>query len=232
MWRATLPAFLCCVLLGGTLAAQDVPVKSGPLLNKDVVEMLKAGLTPEIVIAKIESSKCDFDTSPATLKELKVANVPDAVILAMVKAPPNTPSADSVVSDQNPPVTEKPDDEKKQEAIQKAMVFVTNSQSWSAVGVANAANGVGFGASVAGSSPQTVEVIHDFAKQCPDVTITNDREKATYIVLFDRDANAAIRNKIAVFDKNGDLVFSGKTHTVANAVKDACAALTKLKAGN
>jgi len=86
MRRLTLWVFLSCVLLAGTLLAQEVPVKTGPLSNKDVVEMLKAGLTPEIVIAKIGSSKCDFDTAPATLKELKIANVPDTVILAMVKA--------------------------------------------------------------------------------------------------------------------------------------------------
>jgi len=75
-------------------------------------------------------------------------------------------------------------------------------------------------------------VINDFAKQCPEVTVTNDKDKATYIVLFDRDANAATRNKIAVFNKNGSLAFSGKTHTVANAVKDACAEVKKQKAGN
>jgi hypothetical protein len=228
MWRPIVGIFLSCVLLPGTLLGQQVAVKTDPLQNKDIVEMLQAGLTPEIVIAKIESSKCEFDTSPGTLRELKIANVPDAVILAMVKTPPpRTSNAGPLVSDQNPPVTEQPADEKRQEAIQKATVFVTDSQSWSAVGFASVSKGAGFGGSVAGSSPQTVEVIHDFAKQCPNVMVTNDREKASYVVLFDRDANAAIRNKIAVFKRDGDLVFSGKTHAVANAVKDACAALTK-----
>ncbi len=54
--------------------------------NKDVLEMLKAGLAQEIVIAKIKTSVCKFDSSPAALQELKTAGVPDAVILAMVKA--------------------------------------------------------------------------------------------------------------------------------------------------
>ena len=122
MWRLALWVFLFCVLLAGTLLAQEVPAKTGPvsISNKDVVEMLKAGLTPEIVIAKIESSKCDFDTSPATLKDLKTSNVPDAVILAMVKASPKTPTTDSAVSDQKPPVTENRTDDRKQEALQKA----------------------------------------------------------------------------------------------------------------
>ena len=57
------------------------------LKNKDVVDMLSAGLTPEIVIAKINATHCDFDTSPDALKNLKTAKVPDEVILAMIKAP-------------------------------------------------------------------------------------------------------------------------------------------------
>ncbi len=99
MWRVTLFVLLSCALLAGTLVAQDAAVKTEPLSNRDVLEMLNAGLTPEIVIAKIETSKCDFDTSPATLRELKAANVPEAVILAMVQAPLKTPRAESVVSD-------------------------------------------------------------------------------------------------------------------------------------
>ena len=49
--------------------------------------MLSAGLTAEIIIAKINSSRCDFDTSPDALTALKSAKVPDDVILAMVKGP-------------------------------------------------------------------------------------------------------------------------------------------------
>lgn len=57
------------------------------LTNKDVTDLLKSSISPEIVIAKIRSSPCHFDTSPAALKELKTASVPDAVVLAMVEAP-------------------------------------------------------------------------------------------------------------------------------------------------
>ncbi len=58
---------------------------STPLTNRDVSDMLKSGLTPEIVVAKIKGSTCNFDTSPAALQELKVAGVPDSVILVMVQ---------------------------------------------------------------------------------------------------------------------------------------------------
>ena len=54
------------------------------LTNQDVLDMLKAGLATEIVVAKIKASPGKFDTSAATLAELKSANVPDAVIMAMV----------------------------------------------------------------------------------------------------------------------------------------------------
>jgi hypothetical protein len=55
------------------------------LVNGDVLEMLKAGLSAEIIIAKIKGSPSAFDTSPSALKQLKVSGVPDAVILAMVQ---------------------------------------------------------------------------------------------------------------------------------------------------
>ena len=121
------------------------------------------------------------------------------------------------------------------QAPTKTRIFITDSESWAAVGGFGAASGTAAGGSAAGSSPQTVEVINDFAKNCPTVIVTNDRSAADYVVLFDRDAlakaktNLARADKIAVFKKQGDLVYSGKTRSVANAVKDACAALATTK---
>lgn len=64
------------------------------LTNKDVLEMVKAGLATEIVVAKIKASPGKFDTSAATLAELKSANVPDSVIIAMVGGALETTPAD------------------------------------------------------------------------------------------------------------------------------------------
>jgi len=75
----------CIVLSGSMLASQDTQSPKSnakPLTNVDVVDMLKAGLSQEIVIAKINTSACEFDTSPGALKVLKMGNVPDAIILA------------------------------------------------------------------------------------------------------------------------------------------------------
>lgn len=48
--------------------------------------MLKAGLSADIVAAKVRTSECKCDTSPAGLEQLKSAGVPDNVIIAMVEA--------------------------------------------------------------------------------------------------------------------------------------------------
>ena len=68
------------------------------LTNADVLDMLKAGLTQDVVVAKIGSSNCDFDTSPETLKQLKSQSVPDAVILAMVRAPVAQPLRSAIIT--------------------------------------------------------------------------------------------------------------------------------------
>ena len=57
-----------CTVVVAPLFAQTA---DGPLTNAAVLTMLKDGLSPEIVVAKIQSSTCDFDTSPTSLKNLK-----------------------------------------------------------------------------------------------------------------------------------------------------------------
>jgi hypothetical protein len=47
---------------------------------------VKAGLPPKVLVAKIDRSPGNFDTSPDVLKQLKEAGVHDSIILAMVRA--------------------------------------------------------------------------------------------------------------------------------------------------
>ena len=76
------------------------PESTSPALtNKDVLDMMKAGLAADIIVAKIKSSQTNFDTSPAALAELKAANVPDSVILAMVKGPSPAASTEAMPVD-------------------------------------------------------------------------------------------------------------------------------------
>jgi hypothetical protein len=71
-------------------------VPASVMTNEDVANLLKSGLGTEIVIAKINSSPCDFNTSTTALQELKANGLPDAVILAMVQAPKGLARAASV----------------------------------------------------------------------------------------------------------------------------------------
>ena len=66
---------------------QTLQAATTALTNNDIITMLNAKLSQEIIIVKIRSSACSFDTAPDKLAELKKAGVPDAVILAMVQAP-------------------------------------------------------------------------------------------------------------------------------------------------
>jgi S1-C subfamily serine protease len=74
------------------------PQQTQSLTNADVVALVKAGLSVDIVVAKIQSSPANFDTSPAALQELKAANIPDPVILAMIQAASRKPESQSTES--------------------------------------------------------------------------------------------------------------------------------------
>jgi hypothetical protein len=57
------------------------------LNNAAIVKLRTQRIGPDVIVAKIQSSPCEFDTTPAALQKLKQAGVPDKVILAMVMAP-------------------------------------------------------------------------------------------------------------------------------------------------
>lgn len=66
------------------------PIKAtspSELTNKDIVDMIKAGLSVDVVMAKIRTTPSRFDTTPSVLAELKAAGIPDMVIAAMVERP-------------------------------------------------------------------------------------------------------------------------------------------------
>jgi hypothetical protein len=67
--------------------SESVDPGKGVLQNEDILKMAKAGLDDSIIIAKIKSSKCQFDTAPDTLIELKQSGVSSTVLRAMTEAP-------------------------------------------------------------------------------------------------------------------------------------------------
>jgi hypothetical protein len=69
------------------------PSESAALLtNVSVMRMQGAHVSPDAIIAKLNASRCDFDTSPLALHRLKLSGVSDRIILAMMHAPAAFPA--------------------------------------------------------------------------------------------------------------------------------------------
>ena len=82
-----------------------------------------------------------------------------------------------------------------------------------------------------GTSAESIEVMKGFIKHCPTVAITANREKADYVVRFDREGINPTTpfvkgNKVAVFNREEDLVFSTSGRFLPGVVKATCAAVT------
>jgi hypothetical protein len=119
-----------------------------------------------------------------------------------------------------------------QPAPDKTRVFVTESDSWQVHGEWAEADGGGAGLLRAGESPQTVEIIKTFNARCPEVTVTDHKEKADYVIVLDRETAKTIslhRNKIAVFNRDGDAIFSDSTLALGTSVANACESIRRDK---
>jgi curli biogenesis system outer membrane secretion channel CsgG len=71
---------------GQTTVAVGQVADPSLLSNKDVTEMVQAKLSDQIVISKVRTTKCRFDTSPSALIQLKKSGASDAVVLAVTEA--------------------------------------------------------------------------------------------------------------------------------------------------
>ena len=115
---------------------------------------------------------------------------------------------------------------------QKLRVFITESTAPQVSGDAAVGDMKGSLAFTGGTSPQNVEVMKAFLRYCPAVIVTADREKADYLVRLDHEAINPTTpfthgNKVAVFNKNEDLVYTNSTRILSSAVKDACSAINR-----
>jgi hypothetical protein len=206
------------------------------ITNTRVVEMAKLGLDDDIIVARIKHGNCHFQLGDGDLLDLKKAGVSSKVVAAMLDVVPATATPGSSVNAQasvanaNPvpvgPVLAASDG--------KVRVFVTDSQSWeNRGGSAAGGNKNGWGGSswmAGGARPQTAEIIKTLNERCPEFTVTNNLSKADFVVTLDHEGGKGLlahRNKIAVFNRDGDDIFSNSTRELGNAVKDACQAMLK-----
>ncbi len=83
-------------IAGPSFAADEV------LTNASITEMKSLGLGDDVIVSKIKSSTCKFDTTIPALRQLKDAQISDAIIQAMVAsstpAKPAVPAAPAVAA--------------------------------------------------------------------------------------------------------------------------------------
>ncbi|MGZ3820966.1 MAG: YXWGXW repeat-containing protein, partial [Mucilaginibacter sp.] len=78
-----------------------------PVTNKTIIDLSKAGIGKQIILAKIENSICNFDLSTDGLIALKKSGVPDDIVATMISKgstpaqAPNDQSQNNNTQDQN-----------------------------------------------------------------------------------------------------------------------------------
>jgi hypothetical protein len=83
--------FTSLLLAACLLASATAPVSAQEVMtNETVIQMVKAGFSESVILAKMRSSQTKFDTRTDALIELKKAGVPEKVMQAIVSggAPP------------------------------------------------------------------------------------------------------------------------------------------------
>lgn len=114
-------------------------------------------------------------------------------------------------------------------------VFIEESNSWEVEGdpVVSTTDKKGRvlisgGGSSGGAKPRTAEMMKRFSEQCSACVVTINKEKADFIVLLEHEGGKDLfdkDNKLAVFNKDGDLVTAGSFSRPRKAVDVACKAI-------
>jgi hypothetical protein len=81
------------------------------------------------------------------------------------------------------------------------------------------------------SGKDDVNAIKTFHDHCPQIQITTDRGKADFVVELTPTSFKQPKHAVTVTSRAGDVVHAGATHSLGNAVKDACAAALSVQAG-
>ena len=84
-----LSAFVLVLILVSPSFAQENVID---LRNADVLSMVAAKVPADVIINKIETSRCFFDTFPTVISELRYRGVAEEILIAMVAAPIGRPT--------------------------------------------------------------------------------------------------------------------------------------------
>ncbi|MGA9627960.1 MAG: hypothetical protein WBL65_06765 [Bryobacteraceae bacterium] len=77
-----------------------------PLVNADIVKMVKAGLAENTIVLAIQNKPSSFDTSPEELIRLKEQGVSQVVLNAMLNASNPAPAAPAPAQSEPPPAAQ------------------------------------------------------------------------------------------------------------------------------
>ena len=113
---------------------------------------------------------------------------------------------------------------------EKPRIFVTDTSPVHLSGETLVAGAKGSVSVTGGAGAQNVEVMKAFLERCPGVVVTGNSDRADYIVRVNYEApnptTLFVRNnKIAVFDRNDEMIYGTSARLLRSAVKDACAAI-------
>ena len=117
-------------------------------------------------------------------------------------------------------------------AATKPRVFITESPSPQVSGDGSLGDAKGSLAFTGGTSPQNVEVMKAFSRSCRNAIVTANRDKADYVIRLDHEALSPTTpfvhgNKVAVFNKNEDLIYSNSSRLLSSAVRGACESIAQ-----
>lgn len=203
--------FALVLSLCGILHAQQ-----GALTNARLMALAQAGVSEAEMVRMVGAAQeIEFDLRPVATDAMMAAGVSPQVIRAMATREKGEPVNMNLVSTEPRKRLGSLDNSHD---VDKPRVFIKESNdSWSFTGNRHFAQG--------GTHPQTVEVMKTFGESCPNLTVTNDQNKADYTVSFERESNKGLRkhNKFAAFNRAGDMVYSASTRNLGNAVRGFCA---------
>ena len=72
------------------------------LRNSDVLSMIAAKVPADVIINRIETSRCYFDTFPPVISELRYRGVSEEILIAMVTAPIGRPTRKENTKSESP----------------------------------------------------------------------------------------------------------------------------------
>lgn len=117
---------------------------------------------------------------------------------------------------------------------ERPRVFIEESDSWEIKGsptiatIGRKRGTIVGGSTRGGAKPRTAEIMKRFDQQCKTCIVTMYKDKADFVVRVDHEGGENVfnkDNKLAVFNKDGDLISSGSFSRTRKAVEIACDAI-------